>query len=93
MTTEHKSRLGQEIRRGDEAARLLDSPMLVEAFETMERAYIDAWASSPVRDAEGREAIYRHLQALRQVRGHLKTAVDTGKLARVELDQSGQDRS
>jgi hypothetical protein len=76
-----------EIARAERARALLNDPLLIEAFATLEQDYIDGWTRTGVDQSEGREAIWRHLQALRQVRAHLESAVQTGRMARHQLAQ------
>lgn len=75
-----------EISRGHNAARLLSDPLIAEAFDAIRSEYIAAWENAPVRDAEGRERIWAHLQALGKVREHLSTVVATGKMAEKQRD-------
>jgi hypothetical protein len=75
-----------EIARGHNAARLLADPLIAEAFDAIRAEYIAAWENAPVRDAEGRERIWAHLQALGKVREHLSTVVTTGKMAEKQRD-------
>jgi hypothetical protein len=75
-----------EIARGHNAARLLADPLIAEAFDAIRAEYISAWENAPVRDAEGRERIWAHLQALGKVREHLSTVVATGKMAEKQRD-------
>jgi hypothetical protein len=80
----------QEIGRGQQAAELLEHPLLVEAFEMMRSQYLSAWESSPARDAQGREELWRLLKSLSAVEGHLKTVVETGKMARLQMEQESR---
>jgi hypothetical protein len=76
-----------EIRRGDSANRLINDPLMVEAFTVIEAEYIAAWKATPVRDTEARERIWAHLQALGKVKGHLESVIETGKLAKKQSDE------
>lgn len=73
--------------RGESAARLLNDPLITEAFDAIRAEYVAAWENAPVRDAEGRERIWAHLQALSKVRGHLETVVGTGKMAKQQVNE------
>jgi len=75
------------ILRGEQAQRLLDDPILADAFATIEQEYIEQWQNSPARDAEGREKLYMMLKLLQRVKGHLSQVVDTGKLEKATLVQ------
>jgi hypothetical protein len=46
-----------------------------------------AWKQSSVEDTQARERIYNLCQALEAVKGHLKSVVETGKMAKAQLDQ------
>lgn len=76
-----------EISRGQQAAELMEHPLLVEAFEVLRSQYLSAWETSPVRDAAGREELWRLMKSLSAVEGHLKTVAETGKLARLQVEQ------
>lgn len=83
----------EEILRAEKARALLTDPLISEAFATLEDEYVTSWITSPVRDAEARETIWRHLQALRKVHAHLNSVVTTGTMARQQLRElTGLDR-
>lgn len=76
-----------EILRGERALQLLQEPLIVEAFETVERELTEQWQKSPVRDVEGREKLYLTLLCLQKVQGHLVSVLNTGKMAKATLAQ------
>jgi ribosomal protein S15P/S13E len=76
-----------EVQRGNDAMRILEEPLLVEAFNVIKQRYMDEWEKSPARDIEGREKLWLMLKQLENVRNHLKTAMETGKLASKYLEQ------
>jgi hypothetical protein len=65
----------------------MEHPLLSEAFATLKAQYVSAWESSPARDIQGREELWRLLKSLSAVEGHLKTVVETGKMARLQMVQ------
>lgn len=77
--------LHEEDARGVRAKELLENPLLVESYETIEREIMQAWESSPVRDIEGREKLYQMLMILRRVKRHIQSVVETGEMARRTL--------
>ena len=79
--------LDHEVARGHTAERLINDPVMIEAFDTIRAEYIAAWESAPVRDVEGRERIWAHLQLLGKVRGHLEAVASTGKMAEKQRDE------
>ena len=79
--------LEQEVRRGREAAELLEHPLLVEAFGRMRAELHDAWHQSPARDIEAREMVYLSVKMLGKIEGFLKEFVATGKMASMQLKE------
>lgn len=79
MTIEHR------LYMGDRAKEVLENEAFVEAFEAIEKEVIEQWTNSPARDAEGREKLWSYLHLLRKVKAHLTSTLETGKLAKVEL--------
>lgn len=79
--------LEREISRGNQAQELLEHPLMVEALQTMRSRITEQWESSPARDKEGRESLWTMLKLLGNLEGHLKEVLETGKLARLQLEQ------
>lgn len=77
----------QEIHRGEQAARLLNEPLIAEAFATIEQELTEQWQNSPARDQEGREKLWLSLKLLHRVRGHLTNVMETGQIAQATLAQ------
>lgn len=71
----------EEARRGELARRLLDDPLLKEAFREVEEALRSAWLASADDAQAERERLWQMLRALGRVRGHLDAVVATGKFA------------
>lgn len=70
----------EEVQRGLDAERLLREPLLVEAFEKLDKEYTRAWQTSPVRDVEGREKLFLTQLLLTRVRDHLRITMESGQL-------------
>jgi hypothetical protein len=79
--------LKKDVERGNHAARLINDPLLQEAFKAVEQAIHDKWADSPLRDVEGQVALRAMLNHLRDVRGVLEVAISDGKKAVEELNR------
>ncbi len=75
----------EQARRGDEAQRLLENPLLVEAFEVIERQCIEEIKKCPVRDAEGLAKLHLMLLLNQRLRAQIEAVVATGKIARASL--------
>lgn len=82
----------EEIRRGNQAKQLLEHPLLIEAFSLIESEIIDAWKTSPQRDAEGREKLHLTLCLLEKLKAQIAEVVTTGKIAEKQslLEQAKQ---
>jgi hypothetical protein len=80
-----------EIRRGKEAERLLTEPLLLEAFEVIEKEFTEAWKSSPAKDPAGRENIWLSLKLLHRVKLHLESVAVTGQMAKKSLAQQARE--
>lgn len=75
----------QESRRGEQARRLLEEPLLQEAFATVESSLRDAWTATSDEAAAERERLWLMLKLLGRVRAHLTDAMETGKLSDRQL--------
>jgi hypothetical protein len=69
------------------AKRLLDEPVVAEAFATEERLYAEAWARSEPRDAAGRELLHAAQRALRMLRVRLQALADAHTLDQHRISQ------
>lgn len=82
----------EEIRRANEAERLLNDPLMAEAFQITETAIVEALKRAPVADHTTQHELVLSLQVLARIKGHLTTAVQTGKLARLAKEESMSKR-
>jgi hypothetical protein len=76
----------EEIRRGMEAERLMAEPMLKEAFEKTEAAIVDALRRCDLKKDDEAKTLALSLQLLGQIKGHFKTTMETGKMARIQKE-------
>jgi hypothetical protein len=77
--------LATDVERGQRADRLLQDPLLIEAFALVRTAIIDKWEQTPVRDKDGAHELKLMLKLLGDVRANLEQALADGKLAAAEL--------
>lgn len=82
--------LDQEIRRGDEAKRLMESPLLQEAFEKVEAGLIDAMKRVPMGDTKTQHELVLSLQLFGRIKGHMAEVMETGKLAQLQKETMAQ---
>lgn len=78
-----------EIRRGDEAKRILENPIYQEAIQKVRDGLIQAMAVSPLGDATTHNRLVIGLQLLTQIEKQLQDVMNTGKMANIQV----QDKS
>jgi hypothetical protein len=79
------STLEQRVAAGGRARDVLDNPAYTEAYQAIEQELINEWISSPARDAQGRDNLWTYRQMLRRVQSQLAQTMESGQLARVDL--------
>lgn len=77
----------QEMERGRRAEEILNDPLVAAFFEDAEREIWNAWKSSPLRDAEGREKLRLMQEWLSKFRETLASHLTTGKMAAIKLQE------
>ena len=80
----------EEIRRGREAKRLLEHPLIVETLDLMEEHYMRTFRHSKPSDSVLREEAHRTLCVLDMFKRQLTSIADSGKLA-VKAEQDRLD--
>lgn len=76
----------QKLYDGDRAREVLENEVFQAVFDDIEREVLDQWTNSPARDEAGREKLWIYLQLLRRVKAQITTTLETGKLAKLELE-------
>ena len=77
--------LEQRLYLGDRAGEVLENEAFIAAFEAIEKDVIEQWSNSPARDEAGRQSLWQYLQMARKFKANLQTTMETGKLAKLEL--------
>jgi len=78
--------LEADRERGQKAQKLLDDPILREAFDQVHQVIVEQWENAPIRDKEGAHELKLMLTLLRDVRSVLERAITDGKIAASELE-------
>ncbi len=78
--------LEERIYNADRAREVLENEAYLAAFADTKQELMTAWENSPARDLEGREKLWLMLSLLKKLEKHLSTSLDTGKLARLDLE-------
>ncbi len=77
-----------EIRRGREADRLMNDPLLSEAFSAVEKAILDGLRTVDVGAKDAQRDLIVTLQLLGNLQRILKTHIQTGELAEITKRES-----
>jgi len=78
---------GEELRRAEEAKRLLDNPLFKEAFKTIREELIKHLLNTRVAEELERDRLYITIKALDLVQQHIQSVLETGKLAESEQEK------
>ena len=79
-------KLRDDLNRAQQANDLLQSELLIEAYEQIDAELVGAWRLTPARDTDARERIWHAVQANAKHKNYLRTVAENGKLAQKELD-------
>ena len=82
-----ESKLQSEYARGQEAKQLLEHPLLVEAFDAIQKEIDHQWKTSKANDADAREKLYLMNRLLLNLKGTIQTHVQTGQMAEIQIIQ------
>lgn len=77
----------KEIQRGQQAKRILEDPIYVEALQKVSQELDQEWINSPIRDTEGREKIYMMRKMLGVLHVQIQSVMETGKLASKQVNK------
>jgi preprotein translocase subunit SecA len=77
--------LEKRIYDGDQARLVLENEAFQQALDDTRKEIIDQWQKAPARDVEGREKLWQLLKLTDKLEAHLRSSLETGKLAKLEL--------
>lgn len=83
----------EALKRANAAARIFNDPLTQETLDLMEREVMEAWLACPVRDAEGRESLWRMAVTTRKFRDLLRGTMEAGKLARDQIVRTEKEKT
>ena len=76
----------EEIRKGQEAERLLNEPLMKAAFMGIESGLVENMKRVPIGDTKTQHELILSLQLLSQLKSHFLTIMQTGKMARIQKE-------
>ena len=85
MTEPVKLTLAQQRKRGEDAYRMLTSPVMEDAFKAVKDRYLKMFLGSKPEDKDLREQLYLSANALEDVRSQLRGHVRDGNMASTKL--------
>jgi hypothetical protein len=77
----------EEVKRGEQAAQILDNPIYKEAMDKVRESLISSMANSPLGDEKTHNRLVIALQLLNQINKQLTDVMTTGKLAAIQTDK------
>lgn len=80
--------INERIYEGDQARLVLENEAFQQALGDIKTELTDQWKQSPARDQEGREKLYQLLRLAEKLEANLRTRLETGRLARIELEHN-----
>ncbi len=82
--------LHEDAAKGTRAETLLKSDIYRDAHESVRKAILEKWASSPVADREGQHELRLMLKLLDDLHGNVLSMVNTGKLATAQIQHENK---
>lgn len=82
-----RQQLEKELRDGNEVRRLLEHPFLKEAFEAVQSSILEQMREVKLRDSEMHTRLITALQVSDSVRKYLQRIVETGEIAKLQLNE------
>ena len=79
-----------EIKRGDEAQRILGNPVYQEAVQKVRDGLIQSMAASALGDATTHNRLVIGLQLLTQIEKQLQSVMETGKMAQIQVQDKNK---
>ena len=81
------NKLASEVSRGEKAKLLLDEPIIKEAFETLKKEFQEAILNTKHGEDAARTTLWQAYHLTDKVENHLRTVMETGKLAAQQINQ------
>ena len=75
----------EEIKRGEEADRILKNPLFIESFDNIRESIINSMSQSAFGDAETHNRLVIAMQLLSQIEKQFKDHVATGKMSAMKV--------
>lgn len=77
----------EEIKRGEQAAQVLENPLFAEAVTKVRESIVQSMTASAFGDATTHNKLVIALQLLDQIEKRLKDVIATGKMSAIQTDK------
>ena len=77
----------EEIKRGEQAQKILDNEVFKESFTAVKDHIIEAMQTSPLSDETTHNRLVIALQVLGQIEKSLTNVMQTGKMAKIQVNE------
>lgn len=75
-----------EEQRAENAKRILEDPLVKEAFDTLRKEFLIGWEHSSIQDAESRETLWLGLKVLSRLHTHFESIISSGQMAKAQKE-------
>ncbi len=86
MNKDEQGKLQQEVSKSNKARQLLDNPLFKEALDELKKLYAESLFNTGAKETETREKLWLAYNVVGKVEQHIKEILDTGKLAKKQLE-------
>ncbi len=86
MNKDQEGKLQQEITQSNKAKQLFENPLVKDAFDNLRKLYQDSLFNTGVNEEKTREKLWLAYNIVNKVEQHFMEMIDTGKLAKKQLE-------
>ena len=86
MNKDEQGKRQQEVSQSKKARKLLDNPLFKEALDELKKLYAESLFNTGAKEQETREKLWLAYNVVGKVEQHIKEILDTGKLAKKQLE-------
>ena len=86
MQEQDQTKLQSEVSRSEKARLGLSNPIFVEAIENLKKLYSQSLLNTGVNEQDAREKLWLAYQIVQKVEQHFIEIMETGKLAKKQLE-------
>lgn len=77
-----------DIKRGEEAKRIIEHPLFIDAFDSVRNALVDGLARSGLGDEQTHHNLAIAIQLLEQIKRTFVTHIETGEMEAIQANEN-----